>query len=114
MSFLTGSVLVPTGVLLPLHCRTDSFLCPVFPEAKEMLCILSTYPICFHLQLTMKQPPLPPVYALFGFACWVKARVIVLPFSHWGRFGVELKHSATKPTKICSSLSFYMGSPILV
>lgn len=32
-------------------------------------------------------------------------------FSHWGCFGVELEHSPTKSTKICSSLSFFMGSP---
>lgn len=111
-SFLTGSVLVSTGVLLPLCSRTDRSLCPVFPEGKEILCSsLSTCPMCFCLQLTMKQPPPPLIYALFDFAYWVKASVTVLPFSHWECFGVELEHSPTKSTKICGSLFFYIGSP---
>lgn len=110
--FLTGSVLVPTGVLLPLHCRTDSSLCPLFPEAKEILCIFTVYMSSVLLSSGHHEAASTSSNTcLFGFACWVKARVTVLPFTHWGCFGVELEHSPTKSTKICSSLSFYMGSP---
>lgn len=42
-SFLTSSVLVSTGVLLPLLCRTDRAFCPVFTGANETLCILTVY-----------------------------------------------------------------------